>query len=98
MYQCNGHVRYNTVSHISACPQLAYIGNAKQSTTYPPERCAYAGELWTSADMVDCIVAYAASALVDKMTDPRNQEGREMLEAVKADARASKQFLLLAHL
>ena len=48
--------------------------------------------------MVDCIVAYAASVLVDKMTDPRNQEGREMLEAVKADARASKQFLLLAHL
>ena len=48
--------------------------------------------------MVDCIVAYAASVLVDKMTDPRSQEGREMLEAVKADARASKQFLLLAHL
>lgn len=57
-----------------------------------------AGELWTSADMVDCILAYTASALVDKMTDPRNQEGREMLEAVKADARASKQLLLLSHL
>ncbi len=59
---------------------------------------ACAGELWTSADMVDCILAYAATALVDKMTDPRSQEGREMLEAVKADARASKQFLLLSHL
>ena len=48
--------------------------------------------------MVDCILAYTATALVDKMTDLRSQEGREMLEAVKADARASKQFLLLSHL
>ena len=57
-----------------------------------------AGELWTSADMVDCILAYAASVLVDKMTDPKCGEGREMLELVRADARASKQFLLLSHL
>jgi len=48
--------------------------------------------------MVDCILAYTVCALVDKMTDPKNQEGREMLEAVKGDARASKQVLLLAHL
>ena len=34
----------------------------------------------------------------DKMTNPKNQEGREMLEAVKGDARASKQVLLLAHM
>ena len=57
-----------------------------------------AGELWTSADMVDCILAYAATVLVDKMTDPKSAEGREMLDLVKLDARASKQFLLLAHL
>ena len=57
-----------------------------------------AGDLWTSADMVDCILAYAATVLVDKMTDPKCAEGREMLELVRADARASKQFLLLAHL
>jgi len=48
--------------------------------------------------MVDCILAYAANVLVDKMTDPKREEGREMLDLVKADARASKQFLLLAHL
>lgn len=48
--------------------------------------------------MVDCILAYAATVLVDKMTDPKSTEGREMLDLVKADARASKQFLLLAHL
>ncbi len=48
--------------------------------------------------MVDCILAYAATVLVDKMTDPKCAEGREMLELVRADARASKQFLLLAHL
>ena len=62
------------------------------------KRTSATGELWTSADMVDCILAYTASALVDKMTDPRSAEGREMLDAVKADARASKQLLLLAHL
>jgi hypothetical protein len=48
--------------------------------------------------MVDCILAYAATVLVDKMTDPKSAEGREMLDLVKADARASKQILLLAHL
>ena len=48
--------------------------------------------------MVHSILAYTATALVDKMTDPRSQVGREMLEAVKADARASKQLLLLSHL
>ena len=57
-----------------------------------------AGELWTSADMVDCILAYAVTQLVDRMTDPKSAEGREMLDLIKADARASKQFLLLAHL
>lgn len=48
--------------------------------------------------MVDCILAYAANVLVDKMTDPKCEEGREMLDLIKADTRASKQFLLLAHL
>lgn len=62
------------------------------------DTCCFPGELWTSADMVDCILAYAATVLVDKMTDPKSAEGREMLDLVKADARASKQILLLAHL
>ena len=44
------------------------------------------------------MLAYGASVLIDKMTDPKSAEGREMLELVCADARASKQFLLLAHL
>lgn len=57
-----------------------------------------AGESWQSADIVDCILSYAATGLVDAMTDPYSEAGREMLDAVKADARASKQMLLLAHL
>jgi hypothetical protein len=48
--------------------------------------------------MVDCMLAFVANVLVDKMTDPKSGEGREMLELVRTDARASKQFLLLAHL
>ena len=46
---------------------------------------------------MDCIVSYAASQLVDVMCGP-TEAGREMLNAVKADARASKQMLLLSHL
>lgn len=60
--------------------------------------CIVSGELWTSADMVDCILAYAATILVDKITDPKSTEGHEMLDLLKADGRASKQFLLLSHL
>ena len=56
-----------------------------------------AGESWQSSDIVDCIVSYAASQLVDMMCGG-TESGKEMLNAVKADARASKQMLLLAHL
>ena len=57
----------------------------------------HAGESWQSSDIVDCIVSYAASQLVDMMCSG-TESGKEMLNAVKADARASKQMLLLAHL
>lgn len=57
-----------------------------------------AGESWQSSDIVDCIVSYAATQLVDMMCNSNNEAGREMLAIVKADARASKQVLLLAHL
>eukprot|EP00887_Chlorella_sp_A99_P004627 scaffold4.g4627.t1 len=56
------------------------------------------GEAWDSADMVDCIVSYAMTHLVDEMTDTQSVEGMDMLERVRLDPRASKQFLLLAHL
>ena len=48
--------------------------------------------------MVDCILAYAATQLVDRMTDASSTDGRDMLDAVRGDARASKQLLVLAHL
>lgn len=48
--------------------------------------------------MVDCILSFAATELVGKMSDPNNAEGREMLEKVATDPRASRQLLLLAHL
>ena len=47
---------------------------------------------------MDCIVSYAATQLVDIMCNSNNDAGREMLNVVKADAKASKQVLLLAHL
>lgn len=58
-----------------------------------------AGDAWSSADMVDCILSYAATTIVAKLTDPTSaEEGRHMLERVKADPRAAKQLLLLSHL
>lgn len=47
---------------------------------------------------MDCILSYAATELVNEMTDPYSEAGREMLARVKADPRASKQMLLLANL
>jgi hypothetical protein len=45
-------------------------------------RCA--AENWKSADMVDCILCFAATELVDKMTSPNDPDGRAMLERVNA--------------
>ena len=46
--------------------------------------------------MVDCILCYAATYLVEQMTDPSNDAGRLMLERVRGDARGSKQVRLHA--
>eukprot|EP00208_Stichococcus_sp_RCC1054_P006187 CAMPEP_0206139636 /NCGR_PEP_ID=MMETSP1473-20131121/6804_1 /ASSEMBLY_ACC=CAM_ASM_001109 /TAXON_ID=1461547 /ORGANISM="Stichococcus sp, Strain RCC1054" /LENGTH=525 /DNA_ID=CAMNT_0053533509 /DNA_START=135 /DNA_END=1712 /DNA_ORIENTATION=+ len=59
---------------------------------------AHFAENWESSDMVDCILAFAATELVDLMTSPNSAEGRAMLERVKADPRGSRQLLVLAHL
>ncbi|PRW57534.1 hypothetical protein C2E21_3791 [Chlorella sorokiniana] len=55
-------------------------------------------EKWRTDDMVDCMLSYAATHLVDEMTDVHSVEGMDMLERIRADPRAAKQFLLLAHL
>lgn len=40
------------------------------------------GEYWTSADIVDCIVSYTVTQLMDIMTDANSREGLEMLAKV----------------
>ena len=40
------------------------------------------GEYWTSADIVDCILSYTVTQLMDIMTDPNSREGVEMLARV----------------
>ena len=58
-----------------------------------------AADAWTSADMIDCILSYAATVIVARLTDPTTgDEGKLMLERVRADPRAAKQLLLLSHL
>ena len=48
--------------------------------------------------MVDCILCFAATELVGKLTNPSSQEGQEMLETIQGNPTASKQMLILAHL
>ena len=49
--------------------------------------------------MVDCILSYAATEIVARLTDPTSgDDGKAMLERVRADPRAAKQLLLLSHL
>ena len=55
-----------------------------------------AADNWTSAEMVDCILSYAVTVLVQAMTDPVNEDGRTMLARVRSNARGSKQVCLRA--
>lgn len=41
--------------------------------------------------MVDCILCYAATVLVEAMADPASEDGQDMLARVGGDARGSKQ-------
>jgi len=52
---------------------------------------------WTSSDMVDCILSYAATRLMNSIT-ANTDEAKGMLEVLRGDPRAAQQFLLLAHL
>lgn len=58
-------------------------------------------ENWTSSDLVDCIYAYAITALVKLLTcedADRKADAQKMLERLKSDPRAAASFLVLAHL
>ena len=49
--------------------------------------------------MVDCILSFAATNIVARLTDPTaGEDGKVMLNRVRSDPRAAKQLLLLAHL
>ncbi|CAD7694808.1 unnamed protein product [Ostreobium quekettii] len=54
-------------------------------------------ENWTTIDMVDCILSFAATELVSRIVKPGGK-GLEMLKALRNEGRRAKQFLLLAHL
>ncbi|GAX81460.1 hypothetical protein CEUSTIGMA_g8889.t1 [Chlamydomonas eustigma] len=54
-------------------------------------------EQWRTSDLVDCILSYAASELVKQVVQ-ENDRGKQMLEALRSEPKAARQFLLLAHL
>lgn len=54
-------------------------------------------EHWTSSDMVDCVLSYAATRLMAALT-ANTDAARGMLDVLKQDPRAAQQFLLLVHL
>eukprot|EP00854_Cymbomonas_tetramitiformis_P021673 gene21673-26068_t len=53
-------------------------------------------ESWQSADLVDCILSYAATTLVEEVRKGPNS--KRILDTLKSDDKVRKQFLLLAHL
>ncbi|KAL6781706.1 hypothetical protein ACKKBF_B09125 [Auxenochlorella protothecoides x Auxenochlorella symbiontica] len=53
---------------------------------------------WTSADMVDCMMSYAMTQLVAKVTDSKSATAQDMLVRLQADPGACKAFLLMSHL
>ncbi len=55
-------------------------------------------DAWTTADLVDCILSYTATELVKKFSKPNSEEAKAMQEALRTDAKASRQFLLLVRL
>lgn len=60
---------------------------AAQTSCQPAQFCHSprpAGEKWRTDDMVDCMLSYAATHLVDEMTDVHSVEGMDMLERIRA--------------
>ena len=70
---------------------------ATTTTTLTSHPTTTLQESWTSSDMVDCILSYTATALVEALLTPGGGNGSAaMLDALRADPRASAQLLVLA--
>ena len=54
-------------------------------------------DAWTAKDMVDTVLSFAATQLIDRVI-AGDAEANKMVETLKGDAKARKQMLLLAHL
>ncbi|GIL48516.1 hypothetical protein Vafri_5023 [Volvox africanus] len=80
--------------HMTAC--LSTFMETLQASTDNWD--ATFSDAWTTADLVDCILSYAATELVKKFTKPNSEEARHVQETLRTDARAARQFLLLSHL
>lgn len=55
-------------------------------------------ERWCTADLVDCILSYAATDLLLRLKNQGSTAGKQMLEALRLSDKATRQFLILAHL
>ncbi|KAJ9517043.1 hypothetical protein QJQ45_002560 [Haematococcus lacustris] len=54
-------------------------------------------DAWRTADLVDCVLSYAATVLIKKVTQP-GEEAKALLKALRSDPRSARQFLLLVQL
>ncbi|KAJ9517147.1 hypothetical protein QJQ45_009092 [Haematococcus lacustris] len=54
-------------------------------------------DAWRTADLVDCVLSYAATVLIKKVTQP-GEEAKALLRALRSDPRSARQFLLLVQL
>ncbi len=60
-------------------------------------------DAWKTADLVDCMLSFAATHLMSKLRTRKagggsSETAAEMLQALKASPKALRQFLILAHL
>ena len=70
------HTGWQSACFTTLCPQILTL-----SWPFVPLRTA--AEKWRTDDMVDCMLSYAATHLVDEMTDVHSVEGMDMLERIR---------------
>lgn len=79
--------------HMTAC-LTTFMETIKASTD---NWDAAFSDQWLTADLVDCILSYAVTELV-RLVSRTDERARAMLDELRCDPKACRQFLLLSHL
>mmetsp|Transcript_15592 Transcript_15592/g.43626 ORF Transcript_15592/g.43626 Transcript_15592/m.43626 type:complete len:523 (+) Transcript_15592:89-1657(+) len=83
--------------HLTSCLGSFKEGLSRQGRAAESWDADFA-DSWTTADLVDCMLSYAATDLMTKLRSRKSSDSAEMLEVLKASPKASRQMLILTHL